>query len=144
MASISHWGSVYRNTNLLQIHFPKVKPPHTAIPKAMYISTTFYISTRFPLISLTGKSFQNFPWSVESCAMLKFNHLLSHLRPGWSLRTMRLCLHPDRPHQRELALPVEGVRVEVVVQEVVEHLVLNRSELSHLLPAINRKNNQGH
>ena len=42
MASIYHWGSVHRNTNLSQIHFPKVKPPYIATPKAMYSSTTFY------------------------------------------------------------------------------------------------------
>ena len=42
-----HWGSVYRNTNLLRIHFPKVK----TTPKAMYISITFiYLPTigKFP------------------------------------------------------------------------------------------------
>ena len=31
VASNCHWGSVYTNTNLLQIHFPKVKPPHLKI-----------------------------------------------------------------------------------------------------------------
>ena len=28
VASTYHWGSVYRNANLLQIHFPKVIPPY--------------------------------------------------------------------------------------------------------------------
>ena len=82
VASTYHWGTVYRNTNLLQIHFPKVKPPHIATPKAMYISTTFYLSAHCWKISLIWiffpdfgwnpptpflpwfASFQNFPWLV--------------------------------------------------------------------------------
>ena len=51
MASTFHWGSVYRNANLLRIHFSKLKPPHIATPKVMYISTTFHLSIEnFPLI----------------------------------------------------------------------------------------------
>ena len=54
-------GIVYRNTNFfLQINFPKVKPPHIATRKAMYIS--------IDLISLIWNSFlilaetPVFPW----------------------------------------------------------------------------------
>ena len=45
VATTYHWSSVYRNTNLLLIHLPKVKPPHIATPtKAIYISPTFCLS----------------------------------------------------------------------------------------------------
>ena len=44
-------------TNLLQIHFPTVKPPHIATPKAMYISTTFYLSTHCWKISQISLNF---------------------------------------------------------------------------------------
>ena len=87
VASNCHWGSVYTNTNLLQIHFPKVKPPHLKSffsltlkgwkwfwKKSSLISKFFpwfWLKTPcFSLISLTGKSLQNFPcipwfsWSV--------------------------------------------------------------------------------
>ena len=68
VASTYHWGSVYRNTNLLQIHFPKVKPPYIATPKAMYISTTFFI-----YLPTVGKIpwfenfFPDFGWKKNTC-----------------------------------------------------------------------------
>ena len=80
MDSTYHWGSVNRNTNLLQIHFPKVKPPHLKFffrlkglkgwkwfwKKSSLISNFFpwfWLKTPcFSLISLTGKSLQIFPW----------------------------------------------------------------------------------
>ena len=57
VASTYHWSSVHTNTNLLQIHFAKVKPPHIATPKTMYISTTFYLSTHSQEFSLIKKTF---------------------------------------------------------------------------------------
>ena len=59
MASTCHWGSVYRNTNLLQIHFPKVKPPHIATPKFLLLFIYPPIPdwkrfSKFSLISLVG------------------------------------------------------------------------------------------
>ena len=88
------WASVYCNTNLSQIHSPKAKPPHIATPtKVIYISTTFYISTyhwkisliwklfpwfwlKTPCFSLTGKSFQNFPWSVGTLSILRMRSII--------------------------------------------------------------------
>ena len=68
MASIYHWGSVFRNTNLLLTYFPKVKPPYIVILKAKYIST-FYLSTHCEKIFLIWKIFPLilaehpvFPW----------------------------------------------------------------------------------
>ena len=77
MASTYHWGNVYRNTNLLQIHFPKVKPPHLnffflrlkvwkwfwkKFSDFKFFPLILAENPHFSLISLTGKSLQKFPW----------------------------------------------------------------------------------
>ena len=82
MASTHHWDSAYRNTNLLQILFPKVKPPQV-FPQIKRFENGFeknsliwklfpwsWLKTLFSPISLTGKSFQNFPWFPWSAGTL--------------------------------------------------------------------------
>ena len=56
MASTCHWGSVYRNTNLLHIHFPKVENGFEKKFPDFNFSPILAETPRFPLISLTGKS----------------------------------------------------------------------------------------
>ena len=52
-------GVVFTETPIY-IHFAKVKPPHIATSKAMYISTTFYLSTHSREFSLIKKTFLDF------------------------------------------------------------------------------------
>ena len=69
VACTYYWGNVYGNTNLLQIHFQR----------AMYISTTFYLSTHCWKISLIWNFFPLilaekpwFPWSVGTLSRFGF------------------------------------------------------------------------
>ena len=84
VASTHHLGSVYRNTNLLQAHFPKVKPPHikkvfpqikgfkkfeNGFEKKIPWFENFFpdFGSKPPVFPwFPGKCFQNFPWSAET------------------------------------------------------------------------------
>ena len=63
-----HWGSVSRNTNLLQIYFPKVKPPHIkkVFPQITRFDNGFEKVPRFqiffPDFGWKPPVFPWFPW----------------------------------------------------------------------------------
>ena len=63
-----HWGSVYRNTNLLQIHFPKVKPPHRFLQIKRFtrfeigFEKKFHDLNFFPEFGWKPPVFLWFPW----------------------------------------------------------------------------------
>ena len=76
-------GSVYKNTNLLQIHFPKGKPPHL---KERFFLRLKGLKMVFKKSSLIWNFFPDFGWNPPCFPLLeKISKIFHDFRDRWEL-----------------------------------------------------------